>query len=107
MSSQSSSPSSSKSGSPPPRNSTFATGGFVPGPLGIGPVIVPPPFAPVTFRRMTPQEDMLATLLGIDVLVRQRAQLVQQLVGHHGRLARKNEIGALVQFSREIDRIMK
>ena len=100
-----SSSSSSKSGSPPPRNSTAMS--FNP---SIGPVIVPPPapmMAMPVYRRMTPQEDMMATLLGIDVLVRQRAALVQQLVGHHGRLARKNEIGALVQFSREIDRIMK
>eukprot|EP00095_Tigriopus_kingsejongensis_P002465 maker-scaffold1069_size64751-snap-gene-0.16 protein:Tk02465 transcript:maker-scaffold1069_size64751-snap-gene-0.16-mRNA-1 annotation:"hypothetical protein" len=62
---------------------------------------------PTFYRRMTPSEDLMATLLGIDVLVRQRQDLINQLVNHHERLSRKNEIGALTNFSQEIDRIMK
>ena len=61
----------------------------------------------VFYRRMTPSEDLVATLLGIDVLVRQRQELIDRLVGHHQKLARRNEIGALTEFSKEIDRIMK
>ena len=49
----------------------------------------------------------MATLLGIDVLVKQRQELINQLATHHHGLVRKNEIGKLVDFSKEIDRIMK
>ena len=67
-------------------------------------------FMPLTmpqFRRMTPQEDLMATLCGIDVLVKEREALIGQLVGHHQRLSRKKEIGRLEDFSAEIDRIMR
>jgi len=63
--------------------------------------------APLFYRRMTPQEDLLATLNGIDLLVKQRQELITRLVDHHQNLSRRREIGALVDFSKEIDRIMK
>ena len=99
-SSSSSSTAPSRNASAPPPHASSVT------PQSIGPVIVPPPM-PIVYRRMSPQEDLMATLLGIDVLVRQRQQLINQLVQHHHKLSRKNEIGSLVDFSKEIDRIMK
>jgi hypothetical protein len=72
----------------------------------VGPVIVPLPL-PIMYRRMTPQEDLMATLLGIDVLVRQRQDIINQLVSHHHGLTRKKEIVKLTDFSKEIDRIMQ
>lgn len=62
---------------------------------------------PVCFRRMSPQEDLVATLSGIDVLLRQRQELIDRLVGRHKELSRRHEIGALVDFSKQIDAIMK
>ncbi len=53
------------------------------------------------------QEDLVATLMGIDSLVRQRQKLIEGLVGKHSQLTRSNEIGKLVQFSKDIDAIMK
>jgi hypothetical protein len=59
------------------------------------------------YRRMTPEEDLLATQQGIDILVKQRQALVDQLVKHHDQLARTNEKESLLQFSRQIDTIMR
>jgi len=59
------------------------------------------------YRRMTPEEDLLATQQGIDLLVKQRQTLVDQLVKHHDQLARTNEKESLLQFSRQIDTIMR
>ena len=59
------------------------------------------------YRRMTPGEDLLATQQGIDLLVKQRQTLVDQLVKHHNQLARTNEKETLLQFSRQIDTIMR
>ena len=56
---------------------------------------------------MTPGEDLLATQQGIDLLVKQRQKLVDQLVKHHNQLARTNEKETLLQFSRQIDTIMR
>jgi len=59
------------------------------------------------YRRMTPEEDLLATQQGIDLLVKQRQTLVDKLVKHHDQLARTNEKESLLQFSRQIDTIMR
>ena len=59
------------------------------------------------YRRMTPEEDLLATQQGIDLLVKQRQTLVDQLVKHHNQLARSNEKESLREFSRQIDTIMR
>ena len=59
------------------------------------------------YRRMTPEEDLLATQQGIDLLVKQRQSLVDKLVVHHNQLARTNEKETLLQFSRQIDTIMR
>ena len=56
---------------------------------------------------MTPEEDLLATQQGIDILVKQRQALVDQLVKHHDQLARTNEKEPLLKFSRQIDTIMR
>ena len=58
-------------------------------------------------RALSLASSQMATLLGIDVLVKQRQELINQLAQHHHGLVRKNEIGRLVDFSKEIDRIMK
>ena len=42
----------------------------------------------------------MATLLGIDLLVRQRQQLIESL-------ARKREVGSMEQFSKEIEQVMR
>jgi len=59
------------------------------------------------YRRMTPEEDLLATQQGIDLLVKQRQTLVDQLVKHHNQLTRSNEKESLREFSRQIDTIMR
>ena len=56
---------------------------------------------------MTPQEDLLATLMGIEALVRQRQELVDGLVLHHNALARSKQISDLMQFSKNIDAILR
>ena len=56
---------------------------------------------------MTPEEDLLATQQGIDLLVKERQALVDKLVLHHNRLARANQKESLVKFSRQIDTIMR
>ena len=61
----------------------------------------------VVYRRMTPEEDLIATQQGIDILVKQRSQLVEKLVRHHSNLVRSNEIESLHQFSKQIDSIMR
>ena len=61
----------------------------------------------VMYRRMTPEEDLIATQQGIDILVKQRSELVNQLVHHHNKLLRTNEIESLTQFSKQIDAIMR
>ncbi len=53
------------------------------------------------------QEDLLATLMGIDLLVQQRQRLIEGLVERHGQMTRRNEIGKLAQFSKDIDAIIK
>jgi len=69
------------------------------------PAAFPPP--PVVYRRMTPEEDLMATQQGIDILVKQRSQLVDRLVKHHNKLLRSNEIESLHDFSKQIDAIMR
>ncbi|TRY76532.1 hypothetical protein TCAL_17023 [Tigriopus californicus] len=101
ISSSPSSSSSSTSSSPPSSASSGPSPTYPDQTVG-----VPPQSAPY-YRRMTPQEDLMATLLGIDVLVRQRQDMINQLMNHHQRLSRQNEIGSLTNFSKEIDRIMK
>lgn len=59
------------------------------------------------YRRMTPEEDLLATQQGIDLLVKQRQSLVDKLVVHHNQLVRTNEKESLLQFSRQINTIMR
>ena len=59
------------------------------------------------YRRQTPQEDLLSTLSGIDILVKQRQELVDKLVQHHRKLYRSNEIENLLKFSQQIDSIMR
>ena len=61
----------------------------------------------VVYRRMTPEEDLIATQQGIDILVKQRSQLVEKLVRHHSNLVRSNEIESLYKFSKQIDSIMR
>ena len=56
---------------------------------------------------MSPEEDLLATQQGIDLLVKQRQALVDKLVIHHNQLSRTNEKESLLQFSRQIDSIMR
>ena len=46
-------------------------------------------------------------LQGINVLVKQRSDLVNKLVQHHNKLLRSNEIDSLTNFSRQIDAIMR
>ena len=71
------------------------------------------PAGPVSFiplpcyRRMTPEEDLIATLQGINLLVRQRQELVNELTGHYRKLQRSNEIDSLLKFSQKIDHIMR
>ena len=59
------------------------------------------------YRRQTPEEDLLSTLSGIDILVKQRQDLVDKLVQHHRKLYRSNEIENLLKFSQQIDSIMR
>jgi hypothetical protein len=59
------------------------------------------------YRRMTPEEDLIATLQGINLLVSQRQQLVNQLTSHYKNLQRTNEIDGLLKFSQKIDSIMR
>ena len=59
------------------------------------------------YRRQTPEEDLLSTLSGIDILVKQRQELVDKLVQHHRKLYRSNEIENLLKFSQQIDSIMR
>lgn len=101
----SSSGSSSGTPSPPLRNTSIYHNAT--STQHIMPVIIPPAPMTVLFRRMSPQEDLVATLQGIDVLVRQRQELINRLVGRHGQLSRRNEIGELLKFSKDIDDIMK
>ena len=56
---------------------------------------------------MTPEEDLIATLQGINLLVRQRQELVNELTGHYRKLQRSNEIDSLLKFSQKIDHIMR
>merc|ERR1712156_740294 len=59
------------------------------------------------FRRQTPEEDYLSTQQGIEILVKQRQQLVDQLTKHYRKLYRSNEIENLLKFSQQIDSIMR
>merc|ERR1711997_752620 len=59
------------------------------------------------YRRQTPEEDYLSTQQGIDILVKQRQQLVDQLTKHYRKLYRSNEIESLLKFSQQIDSIMR
>jgi len=72
-----------------------------------GACILPPAPPPVVYRRMTPEEDLIATQQGINLLVKQRSDLVNKLVQHHNKLLRSNEIDSLTNFSRQIDAIMR
>ena len=47
------------------------------------------------FRRQTPEEDYLSTQQGIEILVQERQQLVDQLTVHYRKLQRSNEIEKL------------
>ena len=76
---------------------------FVAGPMSQNYGYLPFP----CYRRMTPEEDLLATQQGIDILVKQRQTLVDQLVKHHNQLTRSNEKESLREFSRQIDTIMR
>jgi len=74
----------------------------------VGPVSLNYGYLPFPcYRRMTPEEDLLATQQGIDLLVKQRQALVDKLVIHHNQLSRTNEKESLLQFSRQIDSIMR
>jgi hypothetical protein len=59
------------------------------------------------YRRQTPEEDYLSTQQGIEILVKQRQQLVDQLTKHYRKLYRSNQIENLLQFSQQLDSIMK
>merc|ERR1712117_974604 len=59
------------------------------------------------YRRQTPEEDYLSTQQGIEILVKQRQQLVDQLTKHYRKLYRSNEIESLLKFSQQIDSIMR
>merc|ERR1712025_1505379 len=59
------------------------------------------------YRRQTPEEDYLSTQQGIEILVKQRQQLVDQLTKHYRKLYRSNEIENLLKFSQQIDSIMR
>lgn len=59
------------------------------------------------YRRMTPEEDLISTLQGINLLVSQRQELVNQLTKHYRSLQRSNEIESLFKFSQKIDSIMR
>merc|ERR1739838_957786 len=59
------------------------------------------------YRRQTPEEDYLSTQQGIEILVKQRQQLVDQLTKHYRKLYRSNQIENLLQFSHQLDSIMK
>merc|ERR1719237_2063419 len=43
------------------------------------------------YRRQTPEEDYLSTQQGIEILVKQRQQLVDQLTKHYRKLYRSNQ----------------
>ena len=76
--------------------------------FSVGPVSLNYGYLPFPcYRRMTPEEDLLATQQGIDLLVKQRQALVDKLVIHHNQLSRTNEKESLLQFSRQIDSIMR
>merc|ERR1711994_470695 len=59
------------------------------------------------YRRQTPEEDYLSTQQGIEILVKQRQQLVDQLTKHYRKLYRSNEIESLLKFSQQIDSIIR
>jgi len=59
------------------------------------------------YRRQTPEEDYLSTQQGIEILVKQRQQLVDQLTKHYRKLYRSNQIESLLKFSEQIDSIMR
>merc|ERR1739838_294503 len=59
------------------------------------------------YRRQTPEEDYLSTQQGIEILVKQRQQLVDQLTKHYRKLYRSNQIENLLQFSQQLDSIMR
>merc|ERR1712223_32317 len=59
------------------------------------------------YRRQTPEEDYLSTQQVIEILVKQRQQLVDQLTKHYRKLYRSNEIESLLKFSQQIDSIMR
>merc|ERR1712087_1105900 len=59
------------------------------------------------YRRQTPEEDYLSTQQGIEILVKQRQQLVDQLTKHYRKLYRSNDIESMLTFSQQIDSIMR
>jgi len=59
------------------------------------------------YRRQTPEEDYLSTQQGIEILVKQRQQLVDQLTKHYRKLYRSNDIESMLKFSQQIDSIMR
>ena len=58
-------------------------------------------------RRQTPEEDYLSTQQGIEILVKQRQVLVDQLTNHYRKLHRSNDIEQMLKFSQQIDSIMR
>uniref|UniRef100_A0A0K2U864 Uncharacterized protein n=1 Tax=Lepeophtheirus salmonis TaxID=72036 RepID=A0A0K2U864_LEPSM len=55
------------------------------------------------YRRMTPEEDLLATISGIEVLLKQRQQLMQEFAT----VKKRNiEINQFSQFSKSMDKVM-
>ena len=58
-------------------------------------------------RRATPEEDYLSTQQGIEILVKQRQELVDQLTRHYRKLHRSNDIEQMLKFSQQIDSIMR
>ena len=58
-------------------------------------------------RRQTPEEDYLSTQQGIEILVKQRQELVDQLTKHYRQLHRSNDIEQMLKFSQQIDSIMR
>ena len=58
-------------------------------------------------RRQTPEEDYLSTQQGIEILVKQRQELVDQLTKHYRKLHRSNDIEQMLKFSQQIDSIMR
>merc|ERR1712111_14435 len=58
-------------------------------------------------RRQTPEEDYLSTQQGIEILVKQIQELVDQLTKHYRKLHRSNDIEQMLKFSQQIDSIMR